>query len=375
MDCRVNSATSEKWRVVKDRNAVAQLEGPWRSLEDRWKGGTPFQSFAWCRQWLKHRAKDHTPFILVSTDQQTIAPFAIAPLGRSRVLRLLGTGDSDYLGLVTAMAPGEAWEAVIAALHERRDEWHLLHLHSIRQKNDVLSALRRYKGLTVIEREYEKCPVLTISETWEAYLGRRKKVRYETRRWAKRVNEAGTVTVEPVLLPLTSELLGEMIEVERESWKWELGTAALKPGKQADFLGALLQDHQMPARVWCLRANGILIAFAVVLEDKTGWYYYLPSFRGSCPNAGAYLLSCIMEEAFRSGRGFVDLLQGDHGYKALWSDENVGVAEIVAADSLWGRILVQGYAARWRAAKSEVLRRFYNIIKTVGDRREANHVA
>ena len=273
------------------------------------------------------------------------------------------------------MSSGEAWRAVIAELHERKGEWHLLHLHSIKEKDDILSALRQYQGISVIERDYEKCPNLSISGTWEAYLGRRKKVKYESRRWAKRVHEFGAVTVDSVAPPLSSELVSEMIDVERESWKWEMGTAALKPGEQADFICAILQDPQMPARVWRLRTNVKLAAFAVVFEDKAGWYYYLPSFRNSCPNAGAHLLSCIVQEAFRHGCGFFDLLQGDHGYKSLWTDETVGVAEILAANSFWGRVMLQVYVARWRASNSTLLQRLRNVIKQVGDRREANHVA
>ena len=344
-------------------------------METQWEGGTPFQSFAWCNKWLKFRGKGYTPFILVNIDRNVIAPFATTTVGGVRVLRLIGTGDSDYLGLVTSKSPGEAWRAVIAELHERRDEWHLLHLHSIKQKDDVLAALRQYKDIAVIERDYEKCPNLSTCGTWQAYLGRRKKVKHESRRWAKRVQDFGAVAVDSVALPLSPELVKEMIDVERESWKWELGTAALKPGEQADFICAVLQDPQMPARVWCLRTNAKLAAFAVVLEDKAGWYYYLPSFRSSHPNAGAYLLSCIVEEAFRHGCGFFDLLQGDHGYKSLWTDETVGVAEIVAANSLWGRVMLQGYVARWRASNSPVLQRLRNIVKQVGDRREANRVA
>ena len=369
----MSNGTSESWRVVADREGVAQLEGQWRLLEGRWEGGTPFQSFAWCAQWLKHRGKGHRPFILVSADYKIIAPFVMTVIGRTRVLRLIGTGDSDYLGLVTSMSAGEAWRAVMAALHEKKDEWQLLHLHSIKQKTEVLSALRQYKGFAVIERDYENCPILSISETWDAYLGRRKKVKYEIRRWAKRVNEVGLVTVEPVSLPLPPDLLGEMIDVERESWKWDLGTAALKPGGQADFVRAVLQDPQMPARVWCLRVNEKLVAFAVVLEDKTGWYYYLPSFRNSCPNAGAHLLSCIVEEAFRSGRGFVDLLQGDHGYKALWSDDSIGVAEILVGNSFLGKLMLLGYRARWRASHSVTIRRLRDTFAKVGDRRAVVH--
>ena len=365
----MSRAASGSWQLVRDRDGFAQLEERWRLLETQWEGGTPFQSFAWCNQWLKYRGKGYTPFILVNIDRSVIAPFATTIVGRTRVLRLIGTGDSDYLGLVTSISPGEAWRAVIAELHERKDEWHVLHLHSIKQKDDILSALRPYQGISVIERDYEKCPRLPISGTWEAYLGRRKKVKYESRRWAKRVNESGAVTVDSVALPLSSELVREMIDVERESWKWELGTAVLKPGEQADFVCAVLQDPQMAARVWCLRTNAKLAAFAVVFEDKAGWYYYLPSFRNSCTNAGAHLLSCIVEEAFRHGCGFADLLQGDHGYKSLWTDQIIGVAEILASNSLWGRLLLLGYLARWKASQSGTIRRLRDTFGKVGDRR------
>jgi CelD/BcsL family acetyltransferase involved in cellulose biosynthesis len=371
----VSSAVSVAWQLIRDREGFAQLETRWRALETQWQGGTPFQSFAWCHQWLTHRGKSYTPYVLVRTDHRLIAPFAMTVIGGTRVLRLTGMGDSDYLGLVTSMPPGDAWGAVISELYERKTQWHLLHLQSIKQKADVLSALRQHEGIAVLERDYETCPNLPIRGTWEAYLNQRKKVKYESRRWAKRVKEFGTVTVESVAPPLPPDLMREMIEVEQDSWKWELGTAALKPGEQADFVCAILQDPRMPVRVWCLRTNAKLVAFAVVFEDQESWYYYLPSFRKHCPNAGAHLLSCIVEDAFRQGRGSVDLLQGDHGYKSLWTDEAVGVAEILAAHSLRGRMVLWGYRTRWRASNNDMLRRLRNVLRNVGDRRETNHVA
>ncbi len=367
-------STEPNWKLVSDCHGFAQLEGPWRELETKWQGGTPFQSYAWCRHWLSHRGKRYAPYILVSNDQTLIAPFAMTIIGGTRVLRLIGMGDSDYLGLVTTMPSAEAWAAVIKELHGRKAEWHLLHLHSIKQKDVVLSALGRYKGISVIERDYEKCPYLVICGTWEGYLGQRKKVKYESRRWAKRVNELGPVKVDSISPPLSPDMLGEMTDVERDSWKWNHGAAALKPGEQAEFICAMLQDPQMSARVWCLRADAKLIAFAVVFEDKDSWYYYLPSFRSSYHNAGAYLLSCIVEEAFRLGCRSVDLLQGDHGYKSLWTDQAVGVAEILACNSLWGRLLLLGYIARWRASQSVTVRRFRDTFGKVGDRRPVPQV-
>jgi CelD/BcsL family acetyltransferase involved in cellulose biosynthesis len=310
----------------------------------------------------------------VASDHTVIAPFAITVTSGMRILRLIGMGDSDYLGLVTSLPSAIAWTGVIGELYERRSEWHLLHLHSIKQKGDVLSALRQHEGIAVQERDYEKCPNLAIHGTWDAYLNQRKKIKYESRRWAKRIKEFGKVTVETIAPPLTEDLMKEMTEVEQDSWKWEMGTAALKPGEQADFVRAILQDPEMPVTIWCLRTNAQLIAFAVLFEDKDSWYYYLPSFRQTFPNSGAYLLSCIIEAAFTRGQRSVDLLQGDHGYKALWTNDAVSVAEIVAAHSLRGRVWLWGYKARWRASGSDTLRRLRNVLQNVGDRRETEYV-
>jgi CelD/BcsL family acetyltransferase involved in cellulose biosynthesis len=363
------------WQVVTDRGGVNQLEDQWRSMENRWQGGTPFQTFAWCSQWLEHRGKRYSPLILVSSDGAVIAPFATTTVGGMRVLRLIGTGDSDYLGLATSMPAAQAWRAVIAELHDRQDAWDLLHVHSTRQKDEVVSALQEHAGLTTIERDYENCANLATLGTWDAYLDRRKKIRRESKRWAKRVQELGAITVDSVSPPVATEFVREMIDVERESWKWELGTAAFRPGEQVDFMSAILRDPRMPVRVWSLRANAKLAAFAVVLEDTSGWYYYLPSFRRSCPNSGAHLLSCIVQAAFTQGRAFVDLLQGEHGYKSLWTDETVGVGEVVAATSFFGRIMLLGYVVRWRASNSPLLQRLRNVVTRVGDRREASHAA
>src|SRR5262245_29880878 len=149
------TARPVSWQVVTERGAVSRLEDPWRSMESRWQGGTPFQTFAWCSQWLEHRGKQYSPFILVSSDGAVIAPFATTTVGGMRVLRLIGTGDSDYLGLATSMPAAQAWRTVIAELHDRQGAWDLLHLHSIRQKDEVLSALQGQVSLTTIERDYE----------------------------------------------------------------------------------------------------------------------------------------------------------------------------------------------------------------------------
>lgn len=361
------------WSVVSDDHDIAQLEGIWRCLEKEANSATPFQGFAWCRQWLAHRACGAVPYVLLNEDRGILIPFVRATMSGVRILRFIGTGDSDYLGILSAAERAQAWFPVVDELARRRSEWDVLHLHSIAHSEDVLQALHGCRRMTAIARAYESCPYIAIDGEWNKFLAGRKKVKYELKRWARRLSELGNITTDVIPTPATGSVLGEMVEVEKSSWKWDLGTAALKPGSQAHFITAILQDSTMPARVWLLRLHGTLIAFAVVFEAHRTWYYYLPSYRKEFPNSGAHLLAAIVEEAFRSGCTCVDLLQGDHGYKALWTDETTAVSEIVAAHSFKGRIALNGYRLRWFAASNAALRRLRARVWGVGDRRQGIH--
>jgi CelD/BcsL family acetyltransferase involved in cellulose biosynthesis len=364
---------SEGWQLVSTQAGLARIEAQWDSTELESRGSTPFQSFAWCNHWLAKRASAYSPYVLLDTDNGVIAPFALKVTGALRTLCLIGTGDSDYLGLITKPELRQAWRAVIDELLARRRDWDVLHLHSVREKELIVSVLREHRGLSLIERTYDVCPLLRVSETWDAFLKSRKKLRYETRRWAKRMEETGRLIVQSFATPLSADVFREMVDVERDSWKWESGMSALKSGEQAEFLASVLQDPGMPARVWCLQVNDEMAAFAVVMEGSTGWYYYLPSFRNGFPNAGAYLLSCIVKEAFGNELEFVDLLQGGHGYKTMWSTDTIDVGEVVAGRSVLGKLTTGIYGARWWAAKSQSMTRLRNAVTKVGDRRPNSH--
>lgn len=364
---------SEGWQLVATHAGLADLEAQWIAAQRIAHASTPFQSFSWCKHWLAKRGNTYAPYVLLNSEIGVVAPFALKRNGNLNTLFLIGTGDSDYLGLIAKVNSRQAWRAVIKELLVRKRDWNVIHLHSVREKDLIASALRERRGLVVLERQYDVCPALRVEGTWEAFLKDRKKLRYETRRWAKRMKEAGPMSVESIPTPLAAELFQEMVDVERNSWKWDLGMSALKSGEQSDFLADVLQDSGMPATVWCLRVDSQMAAFAVVMEDAAGWYYYLPSFRNAFPNAGAHLLSCIVEEAFRNKLEFFDLLQGGHGYKTMWATDTTAVGEVIAGRGVPGKLAVGLYGARWWAAKSRSIKKLRNAIAGVGDRRSKSH--
>jgi len=358
--------------LAESFEAFRQLEPQWAAIADAGGVHTPYESFAWIDNWLRHRALGVEPYILVLKDGTTIAPFGRFRVAGIRVLRLLGTGDSDYPGLATIVPIPGAWDAVAQELATRRNDWDFLHLHSVRDRNAIVTALDRHIGSGGHDRPYETCPWVPTDRPWEDLLASRKKLRYEVRRWTRRIESQGDIAVDVVGPPVPERLLADLEEVERNSWKWKSGDAALRPGPQRDFLQAVLRDPRMKFQLWVLRISAQLVAFALVLVADNRWYYYLPTFRQAYPNAGSYLLARIIERACTSNCVLVDLLRGPHTYKLEWADSVDTVYEIISPSNMRGFAAALAYVAKWRVAQNGFLHRLRNRICDIGDRRQSS---
>lgn len=356
--------------IVQTVEEFAALGPHWGKLAAAGGVETPFQSFPWLDQWQRHRGLGLEPFILVLHGGETIAPLGRVRRAGVRVLQLLGSPDSDYPGLVTIRPLDDAWDGVARVLRERRRSFDLLHLHSVRPREPIVSALARHLGSGGHERPYEICPWIPTNRSWAAFLGSRGAgLRNEVKRWNRRMQELGEITVGRVSPPLGDALLGELGEVERASWKWAEGNAAFRSGSQGDFLEAVLRDSRSDLVAWLLRVENRLIAYAVVLTGDARWYYYLTSFRKDVANAGSLLLARIVEAACTEECQALDLLRGNHGYKRVWTDLTQPVHEIAWPSNLRGRAAALGYWARWGAARSDRLARLRSRFLGIGDRR------
>jgi len=359
-------------QVAESYDAFARLEPRWKAIADAGGVQTPYQSFAWLDQWLRHRGRGVEPYVLVIQDGATIAPLGILRVAGVRLLRLLGTGDSDYPSLVTALPVDDAWDRVARELAQRRTAWDVLHLHSVRDREAIVIALKRHIGTAGRDRPYEVCPWVPINGSRKELLASRgKKLRDEIKRWTRRVEALGEVSVEVLGPPVPETVITELEAVERASWKWESGEAALRPGPQRDFLCAVLQDPRMELQLWLLRISGRLVAFDLVLVAQKSLYCYVGAFRQDHRHAGSYNFARIIEAACSSGFTCVDLLRGPHPWKYAWTDHENIVYEIVWPSNLRGQASALVYAARWKAAQSSFLRHLRSHLWRIGDRRRS----
>lgn len=357
-------------QVVESYEAFLKLEPLWNEIMGKGGGQTPFQSFAWIDQWLRHRGNGIEPFVLVTQDGSTIAPFGINRVAGIRVLILLGTGDSDYPGLVTSSTADDAWDAVAEALGQHRSSWDLLHLHSVRSNEAIIAALARHIRTSYHFRPYDTCPWIATDCSWNDLLGsRRSSFRNNLKRWGRRMETFGEISVEVADSPVPEKIITDIEAIERASWKWELGDATLRTGPQRNFLEAVLKDPRMKFQLWLLRTSTQPIAFALVLVAQERWYYYQSVFRQDYPYAGSYLLARIIETACASKCMCVDLLRGPKTYKYAWTNFENTVYEIVCPSNIRGRVAAVAYAVRWRFAKSSILQGLRNRLMKTGDRR------
>ena len=362
-----------EYRIIDRAEDFRTLAPHWERLGAAGGVRTPYQSFVWLEQWLRHRMVNVEPFIILLHDGETIAPLGRTARAGFRQLRMLGTPDSDYVSLVTTRPLDEAWDAVAHVLAECRRRFDVVHLQSVRERAPIVSALTGHLRGRGRERAYDLCPWIPTDRSWEEVCkSRGNGLRNELKRWDRRMRELGQIETGHLCPPLTEGLVGELEAVERDSWKWERGDSAFRPGSQRDFLVALLRDPRAELVVWLMRLSGRLVAYALVLVGKDRWYYYLPSFRKDVPNAGSLLLAQIVADACVSGCTAVDLLRGDHAYKRVWADRVDTVYEIVWPTTLLGRVATLAYATRWQAARSQRLRDLRARFGRVGDRRQAS---
>ena len=313
-----------------------------------------FLTHAWVDAWFRYLAPMADP-ILVSDDraERVIAIFAEFSRFGSHSVIPAGVGVSDYPPIrVTCEEEASYLHAALAGLADRGRS---IRLYSDDGQTWLQEVRAKWRGIS-LARDYELAPLIRIDGCWEDYLRRRtKRLRANLKRAERRVRGYGRISV--TRERMTAGLLCELEEVERASWKWDRGTAFLASTPRRRFLEAATAALGNRAEVWLLRANRLLIAFAVTLLEDSRRIYYLPSFRASHPDSGTYLLREIIRASFDENLGEFDFGQGDERYKSPWQTSARRIRQLALfprGAGGWARALLT--ASRWQLAKYPMAR-------------------
>jgi CelD/BcsL family acetyltransferase involved in cellulose biosynthesis len=283
---------------------------------------SPFLSWTWQAHWAEAFASDRRLEVHRVTDGDGDL-VAVLPLYEQApgALELIGGADvSDYLDLLARAGREEdAWTALLQSRPAESEPWIL---HAVPAASPTVSALPTLAGscsLTVTVEREERCPVLTLPASWDAYLAslsgkHRHELTRKIRRFEREVPDGRVVSVQSAAE--VGARLGDFLALHRAS---RTGKAKFMDARMEAFFRAVIPAlaARDAVRLWLLEAGEEPIASFICLEwdDTIGLYNSGFSPDRAVLSPGLVLLSHLIRDAIARGRQRFDFLRGEERYK------------------------------------------------------------
>jgi CelD/BcsL family acetyltransferase involved in cellulose biosynthesis len=309
-----------KTEIFDDLDAVGPAA--WQALHAASALRSPFLSWTWQTEWVRAFAPDDRLEIRRVTDDAGRL-LGLLPLHEVQrgVLRLLGGVDvSDYLDLLAESGrEAEVWTALLAARSAAGPVWDLHAVPAASPTVERLPALAPEHGVEVTVAVEERCPILELPATWEAYLaGLSGKHRHEMLRKMRRL-EREVPDARAVGLASRAEVesrFDDFLALHRSS---RVGKARFMDDRMEAFfrrVAGLLADAD-GFRLWLLDAPGGPMASFLTLEWDGTVGLYNSGFRpdAAALSPGLVLLAHVVRDAIERGRRRFDFLRGEERYK------------------------------------------------------------
>jgi len=318
-------ARGQSFEVVTDLDRLGALSDAWRDLL---APGRFFVGPDWILTWLRWRAADVTPHVVVGRDEHGRLA-SVLPLHRTADGELATCGAEHGAVHVDVVSTPEdarvAAEGALALL--AREKAPRIRFHRLAEDGALYKALRRdvVPGARV-ERPVTTCPYLVPESSWEGFLGRLSKhQRHEVQRQCRRFLEREGAAVRWVREPeACATAVAELFDLHERRF------ADLD--RSSAFTGAALRDFHVALATGLAREGRLLLGFldaegrtvASVYGFHCGSTTYMfqagidPDF--SATGAGVVLRAHVLrDEVIAAGRHELDLLDGCQAWKLRWA--------------------------------------------------------
>lgn len=325
-------------QLIHGEGVFDQLADAWDALARQGVTDTPFQHLAYQRAWWTHLqpagASLHT--VVVRDDGGELRGIACLYHYDGIVYFNGCVEETDYLDVIAAPDHVEAtWTAVLAALcGDALPAWRAVDLCNVPQASPsraVLPRLAAQAGLTFAETIHEVCPVISLPDTFDAYLEmldsqQRRELLRKMRR--ARGSEAQLAIVGPDddVAAAVDDFLELLTKSTLEKRDW------LNAGRRAVFhetARAAQQDGTLQLMFVEIEGQKASALFNFDYRNHI-WVYNSgldPSSFGKL-SLGEVLTAWAIQWAIENGRATFDFLRGDEAYKYRFGAQDTTVYKL-----------------------------------------------
>jgi CelD/BcsL family acetyltransferase involved in cellulose biosynthesis len=241
-------------------------------------------------------------------------------------LGLIETHHSHYPDFLYAKGEGGRIKEILNHLKKTHNAWAI----ELPQRVDCSETSEFIKSIAgkrwlVLRRNPNVMRIIDIGESVESYLeGKTKKVRHELQRKKRKIEKEGFVELERLRNEAdTEKLFDAMSEIERDSWKFESGTAIISSETEKSFYRNVFRIYcrESAARGYILRVDGNPVSYLIGIVYDGTLYALKTSYKETYGkfSPGTVLFLYIIELIIRDDRKInrIELLGGD----ARWKEE------------------------------------------------------
>jgi len=294
----------------------------WDALVERSAFRSVFLTWPWQTRWA-HAFLDRRPLQILSVLGADGGIAGLLPLYEDRPgsWRIVGGEDvSDYLDLIAAPgAEAAVWEALLEHRVNEAAAWELRGIRPDSPTRAALPEIAARIGLSASVEVEERCPILPLPGTWDAYLARLSgKDRHELRRKTRKLEaELPAVTVRVIAeVQGWDEAMTEFLQLHRAS---RTGKARFMDERMEAFFREVLPPLVASgwARLWFLASAGTPVAAFLCIEHGASVGLYNSGFDPAHARLapGIVLLGYVIRDAIERGVVEFDFLRGEEPYK------------------------------------------------------------
>ena len=307
--------------TIRCETEFSALELPWKTLAATSERATLFQTWEWSAAWWQHNRRGKRLLALVCEENGVcvgLAPF----FNVAGVLRLVGTGGSDYLDLLTL--PGHEAEvaAAVASWLVSNKKWLWADLQQLAPDAVALGlpGAACWPG--------ETCPYLPLASTYEAFLKTLgKKLRQNIGYYERSMAKTHTLELRLATQGTLADDLSAFFTLHQLRWRgrWMPGAFASHAARafHTDAARSLLESGNL--RLHTLRLDRKPVAALYCFHKGSTTYYYLGGFDPALSklSPGTVLTAKAIQHAIEAdGATTFDFLRGDEGYKYRWGAQD-----------------------------------------------------